>query len=99
MNLLASIHGAMPPPLRRDQFSEAKVVEFEGHRRVSAIVLRGDVHGLRDKSSDGAWSYGVENHSIFGPIAAGMRGAFRRKRNDINAQSAITLAYTQDAEP
>jgi hypothetical protein len=99
MNLQASIHGAVPPPLRRDPFSEAKVVEFEGHRRGSAIVLKGDVHGLRDKSSDGAWSYDVENASVFDPSAAGMRGAFRRKRNDINAQSAITLAYTQDAEP
>lgn len=99
MNLRASIHGAMPPLLRRDPFSEAKVVEFEGHMRGSAIVLRGDVHGLRDKSTDGAWSYGVENHSIFGPLAAGKRSAFRRKRNDINAQSAITLAFTQDAAP
>ncbi|MCO4053174.1 MAG: hypothetical protein HEQ16_03760 [Bosea sp.] len=99
MNLLPSIHGAMPPPLRRHPFLEAKVVDFEGHMRGSAIVLKGDVHGLRDKSSDGAWSYGVENHSIFDPLAAGMRGAFRRKRNDINAQSAITLAYTQDAAP
>ena len=99
MNLRASIHGAMPPPLRRDPFSEAKVVEFDGDIRGSAFVLRGDVHGLRDKSSDGAWSYGVENHSIFGPIAAGMRGAFRRKRNDINAQSAIVRAFTQVAAP
>jgi hypothetical protein len=67
--------------------------------RSLAGVRKGNVHGLRDKSSDGAWSYRVENYSIFDPFAAGMRGAFRRKRNDINAQSAITLAYTQDAAP
>ncbi|MCA3564766.1 MAG: hypothetical protein IOC90_10905 [Methylocystis sp.] len=93
MNLQASIHGAVPPPLRRDPFSETMVLELDGHMRGSAFVLRGDVHGLRDKSSDGAWSYGVENHSVFGPFAAGMRGAFRRKRNDINAQSAIALGF------
>jgi hypothetical protein len=78
---------------------EAKVVEFDGHMRGSAIVLRGDVHGLRDKSSDGAWSYDVENHSIFDPLAAGMRGAFRRKRNDINAQSAIALGFPRVPAP
>lgn len=99
MNLLASIHGAAPSRLRRHTFSETMAFEFDGDMRGSAIVLRGDVHGLRDKSSDGAWSYRVENHSIFGPLAAGKRGAFRRKRNDINAQSAIARAFSQDAEP
>ncbi len=99
MNLLASIHGAAPSRLRRHTFSEALAFELDGHLRGSVIVLRGYVHGLRDKSSDGAWSYDVENHSIFGPLAAGMRGAFRRNRNDINAQSAIALAFTQDAAP
>jgi len=99
MNLRASIHGAAPSRLRRHKFSETMAFKFEGHMRGSAIVLRGDVHGLRDKSSDGAWSYAVENNSIFGPLAAGKRSAFRRKRNDINVQSAIALTFTQDAAP
>jgi hypothetical protein len=98
MNLHASIHGAMPPRLRRHTFSETMAVEFDGHLRRSVIVLRGYVHGLRDKSTDGAWSYDVENHSFFDHQITGERGASRRKRNDINAQSASARAFTQDAE-
>ncbi len=99
MNLPASIHGAMAEPLRRDPFSEAKVVEFEGHMRGSAIVLRGDVHGLRDKSTDGVWSYDVENERFFGTIATSVRGAFRQKRNDINGQSAIARTFMRNPRP
>ena len=89
----------MPPPLRRHPFSETMAVEFDGHLRRSVIVLRGYVHGLRDKSTDGAWSYDVENVSFFGAIATGTRGAFYQKRKDIKEQNAIARAFVRNPRP
>jgi hypothetical protein len=74
-------------------------VEFDGHLRRSVIVLRGYVHGLRDKSTDGAWSYDVENVSFFGAIATGTRGAFYQKRKDIKEQNAIARAFVRNPRP
>ena len=93
MNLRASIHGAMPPRLRRHTFSETKFVKFDGDMRGSAFVLKGDVHGLRDKSTDGTWSYVIESKSLFRHLRTGQGVAFRRNSNKINGESAIHLRY------
>jgi hypothetical protein len=67
--------------------------------RSSAGVRKGNVHGLRDKSTDGFWSYDVENVSLFSAILTVACGAFRQKRKDINGQSAIARAFEQNPRP
>jgi hypothetical protein len=67
--------------------------------RSSAGVRKGNVHGLQDKSSDGAWSYDVENEGFSGTIATRARGAFRQKRKDINGQSAVARAFVRNPRP
>jgi hypothetical protein len=67
--------------------------------RSLAGVRKGNVHGLRDKSTDGVWSYDVENEGFSGTITTSVRGAFRQKRKDINGQSAIARTFMRNPRP
>jgi hypothetical protein len=99
MNPCTLPNGDAPSRLHDLLHSVTKLVEFQGQVLKSAEVLWGRIHGLRDKSTDGAWSYDVENVSFFGAIATGARGAFRRKCKDINGQSAIARVFTRNSRP
>jgi hypothetical protein len=85
--------------LRDLLLSATKLVAFDVQVLASAEVLRRSIHGLRDKSTDGAWSYGVENKGFIGAFATGMRGALPKKRNNINGQSAIARAFVRNPRP
>lgn len=76
-----------------------KIHGIDGPVRSSAGVRKGNVHGLRDKSSDGVWSYDVEKEGFSGTIATSVRGAFRQKRKDINGQSAIARTFVRNPRP
>lgn len=99
MNPCTSPNGDASSRLRDLLHSVTKLVAFQVQVLRSAEVLWGSIHGLRDKSTDGAWSYGVENDGLFGTIATGTRGAFCQKRNDINGQSAIARVFVRNPGP
>lgn len=99
MNPCTLPNGDAPSRLRDPLPPVTKLVVFEEQVQGSAKVLRGSIHGLRDKSTDGAWSYDVENVSFFSAIATDARGAFCRKRKDINGQSAIARVFTRNSRP
>jgi hypothetical protein len=99
MNPCTLPNGDAPFRLRDRLHSVTKPVAFQVKVLRSAEVLWGRIHGLRDKSTDGAWSYDVVNNGFFGAIATGTRSAFRRKRKDINGQSAIVRVFTRNSRP
>jgi hypothetical protein len=99
MNPCILPNGDAPSRLRDLLHSVTKLVAFQVKVLRSAEVLWGRIHGLRDKSTDGAWSYDVENVSFFSAIATDARGAFCRKRKDINGQSAIARVFTRNSRP
>lgn len=96
MNPCTLPNGHAPSRLRDLLHSVTRLVAFEVQVLGSAEVLWGSIHGLRDKSTDGAWSYDVENVSFFSAIATSAGGAFRQKRKDINGQSAIARAFVRN---
>jgi hypothetical protein len=65
----------------------------------SAGVRKGNVPGLRDKSTDGVWSYDVENEGFSDTTTTSVRGSFRQKRKDINGQSAIARTFMGNPRP
>lgn len=99
MNPCTLPNGDAPSRLRDLLHSVTKPVAFQVQVLRSAEVLWGSIHGLRDKSTDGVWSYRAESVSFFGAIATGTRGAFRQKRKDINRQSAIPRAFVRNSRP
>ena len=99
MNPCTLPNGDAPSRLRDPLPPVTKLVVFEEQVQGSAKVLRGSIHGLRDKSTDAAWSYDVENVSFFGAIATETRGAFRQKRKDINGKSAIARVFKWNSRP
>jgi len=99
MNPCTLPNGDAPSRLRDLLHSVTKLVSFQVKVLRSAEVLRGSIHGLRDKSTDGVWSYRAENVSFFSAIATDARGAFCQMRKDINGQNAIARVFKWNSRP